>query len=47
MLDAWPSHTVLKPTFSGMALIPDHSAMTNNKFYVLSSSHTHQAHFVF
>jgi hypothetical protein len=27
MLDAWLSHTVLKPAFSGMALLLDHSAL--------------------
>jgi hypothetical protein len=43
MLDAWPSHTVLKLAFSGMALLPDHSAMTNNNFCVSSSSHTQHA----
>jgi len=44
MLDAWPSHTVLKPAFIGMALLPDDSTMTINDFCVLSSSYTHQTH---
>jgi len=47
MLDAWPSHTVLKPAFIGMALLPDYSAMTINNFCVLSSSYTHQTHSIF
>jgi len=34
MLDAWPSHAVLKPAFSGIALLPDHSAITNNNFCI-------------
>jgi len=47
MLDAWPSQTDLKPAFSGLAPLPDHSSMTHNNFCVLSSSRTHQAHSVF
>lgn len=35
MLDSCPSHTALKPTFSGMALLLHHSAMTENHSHCL------------